>query len=164
MFTNPLATLWKRQVQVVLYKTGIITLSRFCRSQQVLNVSDCRRDTQLRPAPCVPDVTPIVSNLATCLRNEFVLGTSFGLFAPNMWRNALHNFLKSCSRRYVCTTQADSLLLNGESARKCRKGLLRLRAVYNPQTDFRQKIRLFYKMTYLKLYVKTFKRFSHAFI
>ena len=86
------------------------------------------------------------------------------LFAQNVWRNALHNFVKSYSRPYVCTTQADSHLLNGESARKCRIGLLGSDAIYNPQTYFRQKLRLFYKMTYFKLYVKAYERFSHAFV
>ena len=136
----------------------------FCRSQQVLKVSACRRDTQLRPAPCVLDVTLTVSNRTTCLLNEFILGTSFGLFAQNVWRNALFNFVKSCSRPYVSTNQVDSPLLNGGSARKCRKGLLVSGAIYNPQTYFRQKLRLLYKMAYFKLYVKSFKMFSRAFL
>ena len=64
---------------------------------QVLKVSACRHDTQLRPA-CVPGVVPVASNLPICLLNEFFPGTSFGLFAQNVWRNALLNFVKSCSR------------------------------------------------------------------
>ena len=121
------------------------------------------RDTQLRPAPCV-----------ACLRKNFLLCAqnclfrfaklSFGLFAQDLRRNALLSFVKLCSQPYICATPADSLLINGESARKCRIGLLGSGAIYNSQTYVRQKLRLTNKMTHFKLYLKALNKFSRAFI
>ena len=50
---------------------------------------------------------------------------SFGLFAQKICGEMPSSIShRSCGRPYVCATQADSLLINGESARKCRIGLL----------------------------------------
>ena len=89
---------------------------------------------------------------------------SFGLFAQALRRNALLSFVKLCSRPYICATQADSLLINGESVRKCRIGVLGSGANYNSHTYVRQKLRLTNKTTHFKLYLKALKKFSRAFI
>ena len=62
--------------------------------------------------------------------------------AQGLRRNVLLSFVKLCSWPYICATPADSLLINGESARKCRIGLLGSGAIYNSQTYVRQKLRL----------------------
>ena len=133
------------------------------------------RGTQLRPAPCVACLCKICLLCAKNCLFRFAK-ISFGLHAHDLWRNALLNFVKFCSRPYVCATQADSLLINGESARKCRIGLLGSDAFYNSQTQLgsdafcnsqtfvRQKLILTNKMTHFKLYMKVLKKFSCSFI
>ena len=121
------------------------------------------RDTQLHPAPCVACLCK--KNLL-CAQNCLLrfAKISFGLFAQDLRRNALLSFVKLCSRPYICATPADSLLINGESARKCRIGLLGSGAIYNSQTYVRQKPRLTNKMTQFKLYLRALKQFSRAFV
>ena len=149
---------------VILYKTGFITLCRFYRSQQVPKESACSAATH---SSARRRVWPVWAKKLLCAQNCLLrfAKISFGLFAQDLRRNALLSSVKLCSRPYIYATPADSLLINGESARKCRIGLLGSGAIYNSQTYVRQKLILTNKMTHFKLYLKALKKkFTRLYI
>ena len=150
---------------VILYKTDFITLWRFCRSQQVPKESACSAATHSSARRRVWPVC--ATKILLCAQNCLLRFAKifFGLFAQDLRQNALLSFVKLCSRPYICATPADSLLINGESARKCRMGLLGSGAIYNSQTYVRQKLRLTNKMTHFKLCLKALKKvFTRLYI